>query len=66
MKTTRIYYCTAYDTEKRICGYTLATDRGTHYTINRRQYDRCLRNRCIGGSAGVIFITNNKPIMIED
>ena len=51
----KIEYSTCYDGTNRICGYVLANDYGTHYEITQKQYDRALRNRTIGGDAGLNF-----------
>ena len=60
----RIYYRTAYDTFNRICGYVNAEERENYYLITKRQYNRCLKNRCIGGTAGVIF-ESEKPVFVK-
>ena len=59
----KIYYKTAYDTSGRICGYVQAGDYIDFYIITKRQYDRALKNRTIGGDANVIFETE-KPVYI--
>lgn len=61
----KITYKTAYDNTNRICGYVFAYDKGDYYTINKRQYNRALKNRTIGGLAGIIF-NADKPVYVED
>lgn len=55
MTKVRINYSTAYDTTNKICGYVIAEDCGNYYTISKKQYDRALKKRTIGGIAGIIF-----------
>lgn len=61
----KINYRTAYDTTNEICGYVIACDKGNHYAITERQYNRALDNRTIGGIAGVIFDAD-KPVRVVD
>lgn len=62
----RIYYRTAYDTTNRICGYVIPfTETENYYLITRSQYNRALKNRTIGGDAGIIF-ESDKRVMIDD
>lgn len=59
MKTKRLYYKTAYDTNNTICGYVNAIDKGddyAYYIITIDQYRRALRNRTIGGDAALVFV----------
>ena len=60
----KIYYKTAYDTTERICGYVLAEDHNDCYTITKQQYNRALKNRTVGGDAGLIF-ESEKPVFVR-
>ena len=62
--TKRIYYVTAYDQNKSVCGYVMAKVRGEVAMITKRQYNNALKNRTIGGDAGLIFLTD-KTILID-
>lgn len=58
----RIYYKTAYDTTGTICGYIIPEwETDDAFFVSKRQYARCLKNRTIGGDAGVIFLTHKTP-----
>ena len=59
----KIYYRTAYDTTEKICGYVQAGDYIDFYLITKRQYDRALKKRTIGGIASLIFECE-KPVYI--
>ena len=59
----KIFYTTHYD--NRICGFVYAEDKGSHYEINKRQYARCLKNRTIGGDAGINFRTDKEVEVIS-
>lgn len=61
----KINYKTAYDSFNRICGYVYAKEHEKYYTINKQQYKRALKNRVIGGKAGLIF-ESDKPVFIKD
>ena len=58
----KIYYKTVYDGTERICGYVLAENHGDYYTITKQQYYRALKNRTVGGEAGLIF---EKPVFVK-
>lgn len=60
----RIYYKTAYDTTGKICGYVNAEGHKDCYVISKQQYDRALKNRTIGGTAGLIFEAT-KPVYVQ-
>lgn len=52
----RIYYYTAYDDQKRICGYVVPQGEIMDgFWITKRQYQNALKKRTIGGDAGLIF-----------
>lgn len=60
----KINYRTAYDTTNMICGYVLAEEHKDYYTITRQQYNRALKNRTVGGDAGLIF-DSEKPVLVK-
>lgn len=57
-KKKRIYFSTWYDDTDTICGYVYATDYGWYYKINQKQYNRALKKRTIGGTAGIKWHTD--------
>lgn len=61
----KINYTTAYDTNNTICGHVLAEERDDCYTITKSQYNRALKNRTIGGVAGIVFDAD-KPVYVVD
>ena len=61
----KIEYSTHYDDTNRICGYVMAKEEKDHYTINERQYKMCLKNRTVGGDAGIKF-HSDKPVYVVD
>lgn len=61
----KISYSTHYDTTNKICGYVFAQEHKNHYTITERQYNRALKNRTIGGIAGLNFYAD-KPVYVVD
>lgn len=60
----RIYYKTAYDNTNTICGYVNAEERENYYVITKQQYNRALKNRTVGGTAGLIF-DSDKPVLVK-
>ena len=64
MKKVKINYRTQYDTTNQICGYVMAEDKGEYYLVSRRAYNRALKNRTIGGVAGIIF-EGDKPVIVD-
>lgn len=66
MKKIRVYYHTEYDSLERVCGYVMARDRGNNWIeITTKQYKRCLNNRTIGGTAGIVFHTDLNIALID-
>lgn len=65
MKNVKIEYYTEYDSTKTVCGYVIGKDQGDYYTINKRQFRRCMDNRRIGGVAGIVFLAE-KPVFVSD
>ena len=61
----KINYTTAYDTTNTVCGYVRAEEHADYYTITKSQYNRALKNRTIGGDAGIIFDAD-KPVYVVD
>lgn len=61
----KINYTTAYDTTNAVCGYVQAEEHDNYYTITRGQYNRALKNRTIGGIAGIVFDAD-KPVHVVD
>ena len=59
----KIDYRTAHDSFNRICGYVYAEEHKDYYTITKQQYNRALKNRVIGGDAGLIF-ESDKPVLV--
>lgn len=59
----KINYSTHYDTTNKICGYVFAEEHSDHYEISKRQYDRCMKNRTVGGDAGINFHAD-KPVYV--
>ncbi len=59
---TKIYYSTWYDDTDKICGYVWAIDRGNYFTINQSQYNRALKKRTIGGTAGIKWHTEKYKV----
>lgn len=58
----RIYYKTAYDTTGTICGYIIPEwETEDAFSVSKRQYARCLKNRTVGGDAGIIFLSHKTP-----
>lgn len=61
----KISYSTHYDTTDKICGYVFAQEHNGYYTITQQQYNRALKNRTIGGIAGLNFHAD-KPVYVVD
>lgn len=63
MKRIKVFYRGAYDDGD--CGhYVLAENRGDYLIINYRQWRNCLKNRVVGGEAGIKFDTK-KPVFVK-
>lgn len=61
----KIFYTTAYDTNNTICGYVIPqAETRDYYIISKAQYKRALKNRTIGGEAGIIF-DSEKPVYVN-
>lgn len=58
----KIEYYTPY-TEGNINGYVMAEEHDEYYSINRRQYNRAIKNLTIGGVAPQFV--SDKPIRVE-
>lgn len=59
MKRIKVFYKGAYDSGD-YRHYVLAEDRGDYLFINRRQWLNCLKNRMVGGEAGIYFDTEKQ------
>lgn len=62
----RLYFKTAYDENKAICGYVVPKyETPDYYAITKRQYENALKKLTIGGIAGIIFLAD-KPVRVRD
>ena len=64
MERIKVFYKGAYD-DGDCQHYVLAENRGDYLFINRRQWRNCLKNRKIGGEAGIKFYTKI-PVYAEN
>ena len=64
MERIKVFYKGAYD-DSDCSHYVLAENRGDYLLINRRQWRNCLKNRVVGGIAGIYFDTKI-PVYVED
>lgn len=63
MKKIKVFYKGAYD-DGNCKHYVYAKNRNDFLIINYGQWKNCLKNRKIGGDAGIFFDTE-KPVFVK-
>lgn len=63
MERIKVFYKGSYD-DGNCEHYVLAESRGNYLLISYRQWKNCLKNRKIGGDAGILFDTE-KPVFVK-